>query len=98
VELSLEKAVGRWRLGFEHGSGHVGFVVDKEALVKFFPSISISPTNVHSASCSAIAIIYHLGLVQYASSGRSTKWTQSHPTKNNRNKIKNNISGEQLEL
>jgi hypothetical protein len=27
-----------------------------------------------------------------ASSGRSTKWTQSHPTKNNKKKIINNIS------
>jgi hypothetical protein len=29
-----------------------------------------------------ITFIYHLGLVQWNSSGRSTKWTQSHPTKN----------------
>jgi hypothetical protein len=26
---------------------------------------------------------HHLGLVQYANSGRSTKWTQSHPSKSN---------------
>jgi hypothetical protein len=43
-------------------------------------SISVSPANLYSINCSTISIIYHLGLVQQASSGRSTKWT--HPTKN----------------
>jgi hypothetical protein len=43
----------------------MGFVVDKVA--------SVSPANIHSTNCSAIAIIYHLGLVKEASSGRSTK-------------------------
>jgi ribosomal protein L37AE/L43A len=38
---------------------------------------SVSPSNLHSTNCSTLTIIYHLGLVQYASSGRSTKWTQS---------------------
>jgi hypothetical protein len=32
-----------------------------------------------------MTIIYHLGLVQYANIGRSTMWTQSHPTNNNNN-------------
>jgi hypothetical protein len=27
----------------------------------------------------------HLGLIQQASSGRSTKWTQSHPNNNKKN-------------
>jgi hypothetical protein len=50
------------------------------------PNTSISPTNLHSTNCFTITIIYHLGLVQYASSGRSTKWTQSRLTKNNKKK------------
>jgi hypothetical protein len=44
----------------------------------------VSPANFHSTNCSTITIIYHLGLVEEA----STKWTQPHPTKNNK-KIKN---------
>jgi hypothetical protein len=52
---------------------------------RFFPTISVSPVNLHSTACSTITIIYHLGLVQQATSGRSTKWTQSHPTENNNN-------------
>jgi hypothetical protein len=32
-------------------------------------------------------IIYHPGLVQWASSGRGAKWTQSHPIKINNKKI-----------
>jgi hypothetical protein len=46
------------------------------------PSTSVSPANLHSTDCSIITIIYQLGLVQYASSGRSTKRTQFHPTNN----------------
>jgi hypothetical protein len=34
---------------------------------------SVSPANRHSANFSTITITYHLGLVQLASSGRSTK-------------------------
>jgi hypothetical protein len=44
--------------GFELGSGHVGFVVDRVVLGGFSQSTSGSP-----ASCSTITI-YHLGLVQ----------------------------------
>jgi hypothetical protein len=58
---------------------------------RFSPSTSVSPASLHSTNCSTIIIIiiiYNLGLVQYASIGRSTKWTQSHPTKNNNNKKK----------
>jgi hypothetical protein len=65
----------------------VGFVVDKVALGK------VSPANLHSTNCSTITIIHHLGLVQQSSSGRSTKWTQSHPTKNKNKKDKNNKYG-----
>jgi hypothetical protein len=43
----------------------MGFVVDKVALGQvFFPSTSISPTNIHSTNCSTITIIYQLGLAQ----------------------------------
>jgi hypothetical protein len=47
-----------------------------------FPSTSVSPANLHSTNCPTITIIYHLGLVQLASSGRNAKWTQFHPTNN----------------
>jgi hypothetical protein len=30
----------------------------------FFPSISVSPANLHFTNCSTIILIYHLGLVQ----------------------------------
>jgi hypothetical protein len=45
----------------------------------FSPSTSVSPAKSQSTDCSTL-IIYHPGLVQWASSGRSTKWTKSHPT------------------
>jgi hypothetical protein len=61
----------------------MGFVVDKVTLGQVSPSISVSIADLHSTNCSTITIIYHLGLVKLASSGRSTNWTQSHPTKNN---------------
>jgi hypothetical protein len=44
---------------------------------RFPQSISVSPANSHSTDCSTL-IIYHLGLVQYAS-GRRIKWTQVSP-------------------
>jgi hypothetical protein len=75
----MAQAVSQWltqrRPDFELRSGHVGFVVDKVALGRFSPSTSVSPSYLHSTNCSAIAIIYHLGLVQDANIGRSTKWT-----------------------
>jgi hypothetical protein len=52
------------RPGFEPGSSHVRFVVDKvEVTQVFFPSTSVSPANSHSTDCSTL-IIYHLELVQ----------------------------------
>jgi hypothetical protein len=41
--------------------------------IKFSPSTSVSPANLHSTNFSTIAITYHPGLVQMASSGRSTQ-------------------------
>jgi hypothetical protein len=67
-------------LEFEPGSGHVWFVVDKVALGQVLSNYFGLPANLHSTSCSTVTVIYHLVLVQWASSGRSTKWTQSHPT------------------
>jgi hypothetical protein len=58
-------------------SGHLGFMVNKVALRQ------VSPANLHSTNCSTVTIIYHLGLIQLAISGRSIKWTQSPPTKKN---------------
>jgi hypothetical protein len=40
---------------------------------RFSPSTSVSPANLQSTNCSAITLTYHLGLVQYARSGRSTR-------------------------
>jgi hypothetical protein len=51
----------------------VGFVVDKVALGQVFSEYLVSPTNLHSNNFSTITIIYHPGLVQWASSGRSTQ-------------------------
>jgi hypothetical protein len=39
----------------------VGFVVGKVALVRFSPSTSISPANLHSTNFSTITITYHPG-------------------------------------
>jgi hypothetical protein len=72
---------------FEPGSANVGFMVDKVRWGRFYPSTSVSFANLNSTSTSTVTIIYHLGLVQQASSGRSTKWTQSHSTRNNKRKI-----------
>jgi hypothetical protein len=40
---------------------------------RFSPSTSVSPANLHSTNFSTITITYHPGLVQQASSGRSTQ-------------------------
>jgi hypothetical protein len=40
---------------------------------RFSPNYSVSPANLHSTILAKITITYHLGLVQQASSGRSTK-------------------------
>jgi hypothetical protein len=40
---------------------------------RFSPSTSVSPANLHSTNFSIIIITYHPGLVQQASSGRSTQ-------------------------
>jgi hypothetical protein len=40
---------------------------------RFSPSTLVSPANLHSTNISTITIIYHPGLVKYASSGRSTQ-------------------------
>jgi hypothetical protein len=77
------------RHGFEPWSGHVGLLMWQWS--RFFPSTLVSPANLHSINCSTINFIHHLGLVQ-ASSGRSTRWTLSHPTNNNNNNNNNNNS------
>jgi hypothetical protein len=48
----------------------VGFVVLGQVLS---PSTSVSPANLHSTIFSTNTITYHPGLVQQASSGRSTQ-------------------------
>jgi hypothetical protein len=50
--------------GFEHGSGHVGFVVDKVALGKVFSDCFGFPRQSSFHQFSTITIIYHLELVQ----------------------------------
>jgi hypothetical protein len=48
-------------------------VVDKVALVQVFYEYFGFPCQFHSTNFSTITLTYHLGLVQYASSGRSTQ-------------------------
>jgi hypothetical protein len=57
-------------------------VVQRQVFFEYFGS----PANFYSINCPTITITYHPGLVQYDSSGRNTKWTLSHSTKNNNNK------------
>jgi hypothetical protein len=68
------------RPGFEPGSGHVGFVADKLALEQVFSEYFGLPCQ----SSFHQLLHNHHHLVQQANSGRSTKWTQSHPTNNNK--------------
>jgi hypothetical protein len=51
------------RPGFEPGSVHVGFVVDKVVLGQVFSDYFSSPANSHSTICSTIIIVCSLGLV-----------------------------------
>jgi hypothetical protein len=62
---------------------------------RFHPSTWVSIANFLFASFSTITIICHLGLVEQASSGRSTKWTQSHFINNNKLKyvLKSALNG-----
>jgi hypothetical protein len=58
---------------------------------RFSPSTSVSPANLYSTDFSTITITYHLWLVQYANSGRSTKrlsFTPLRVVKNNNNNNK----------
>jgi hypothetical protein len=43
---------GLWRPRFNPREGHVGFVKDKVALSRFFPSTPISSANSHTTNCS----------------------------------------------
>jgi hypothetical protein len=49
---------------------------------RFSPSTSVSPANLHSRNFSTITVTYHPGLVQYASSGRSTQSPTAQIKKN----------------
>jgi hypothetical protein len=65
IGCAIAQAVSRWLPGLDHGSGQVGFVVDKVALGQVFSEyFAVSPANFHSTNCSSIALTYHLGLVQ----------------------------------
>jgi hypothetical protein len=57
----------------------VRFVVEKVALEQVFSEYLISLANSHSTDFSTIIIIYYPGVVEQAGSGRSTKWSRSHP-------------------
>jgi hypothetical protein len=71
------------RPGFEPGSGHVEFVVDKVAgflrVLRFPLPIFIPPISAQSPSP------INWGWYNRSNGGRSTKWTQAHPTNNNNN-------------
>jgi hypothetical protein len=60
----------------------VGFVADKVALGQVFSEFP--PANLHSTNFSTITITYHPGLVQQASSGRSTQSPTAQIKKNNK--------------
>jgi hypothetical protein len=64
--------------GFKPESGHVGFLVDKAALGQVFYEYFGFP---YQFALNRSIIIYYPGLVR---SGRSTKWTQSHPMRKNK--------------
>jgi hypothetical protein len=66
------------------------FVVDKVAGegARIFPRTSVSPANLHSTNFSTITITYHPGLVQKASSGRSTQSPTAQIKKNNNTRKK----------
>jgi hypothetical protein len=71
------------QLGFKHGSGHVGFVVDEVALGQVFSEFGFPcQSSFHQLLHSHHHLSYGAG-TNRPNSGRSTKWTQSHPTKNN---------------
>jgi hypothetical protein len=65
--------------GFDPGSCHVGFVVDKVALGLFSPNTSVSPAN-HSTDCPTPII---QGWYNRPNGGQHAKLTQSHPTPRN---------------
>jgi hypothetical protein len=60
------------------------FVVDKLALGQVVSEYFGISCKFSFQQCSTIIIIYHLGLVKQTNSARSTKWTKSHPIKNNK--------------
>jgi hypothetical protein len=60
---TLSLASHRGGPGSSPGSSNVGFVVNKVALREVLSEYFGYPANVHSTDCSAITIIYHLGLV-----------------------------------
>jgi hypothetical protein len=56
------------------------FVMDKVAVGQVLSEYFGFPANYNSTDCSTFIIICHPALLQWSSSGQSTKWTQSHPT------------------
>jgi hypothetical protein len=75
------KSLASHRGGSGSSSGHVGSVVDKVALGNVFSGYFGFPCQ-----SSFHQILHnHPHLLSGAGSGRSTKWTQSHPTENNNN-------------
>jgi hypothetical protein len=64
----------------------VGFVVDKVALGQYFSEYFGFPANLHCTNFSTITITYHPGLVQSASSGRSTQ-SPTAPIKKKRHEL-----------
>jgi hypothetical protein len=73
----MAQAVSRW-LPTRSGPGSSpGLVMwdlwwTKGRWGRFSPTTSVSPANLYSTNYSTITIIYHLGLVLWASSDRST--------------------------
>jgi hypothetical protein len=66
---------------------------------RFSQSTSVSPANLHSTNFSTVTITYHLGPVQQASSGRSTKRLSLTPLRIKKKKedgLMNELTNERL--
>jgi hypothetical protein len=75
-ELKLDNVVNSMQVTYQNSiPGLVKWDLwwTKRRWGRFFPSTSVSLENLHSTNCSTVTLTYHLGLIQQARSGRSTR-------------------------
>jgi hypothetical protein len=86
IPQAVSHLLPKRRPWFEHGPGHVGFVVDKSPLGQAFSKYFGFLAN-QSTDCSTLVIIHHHPrLVQYTSSGLSNnRLASTVPLKRRRN-------------